>query len=86
MLLKALRATRFSTLDGSYGLQRSPDGKYLLSAHRGLNEVIVYSLPDLRVVHRVPFPSIQRFFPEHFGPLDDPRLGFHHTALSTATL
>lgn len=86
VLLKALRATRFSTLDGSYGLQRSPDGKYLLSAHRGLNEVIVYSLPDLRVVHRVPFPSIQRFFPEHFGPLDDPRLGFHHTALSTATL
>jgi hypothetical protein len=86
VLLKALRATRFNTLDGSYGLQRSPDGKFLLSAHRGLNEVIVYSLPELRVVRRVPFPSIQRYFPEHFGMLDDPRLGFHHTALSTATV
>ena len=84
-LLKALRATRFNTLDGSYGLQRSPDGKFLISAHRGLNEVIVYALPELRGVRRVPFPSIQKYFPEHFGMLDDPRLGFHHTALSTAT-
>jgi hypothetical protein len=86
VVLKALRATRFSILDGSYGLQRSPDGKYLLSAHRGLNEVIVYSLPELKVVRRVPFPSIQRYFPQHFGILDDPRLGFHHTALSTVTV
>ena len=61
-LLKALRATRFNTLDGSYGLQRSPDGKFLISAHRGLNEVIVYALPELRVVRRVPFPSIQKYF------------------------
>ena len=86
VVLKALRATRFSILDGSYGLQRSPDGKYLLSAHRGLNEVIVYSLPELRVVRRVPFPSIREYFPQHFGILDDPRLGFHHTALSTVTV
>lgn len=85
VLLKALRATRFSALDGSYGLQRSPCGRVLLSAHRGLNEVIVYSLPELRVLRRIPFPSIRRFFPEHFGRFDDPRLGFHHTALSTAT-
>ena len=86
VVLKALRATRFSILDGSYGLQRSPDGKYLLSAHRGLNEVIVFSLPELRVVRRVPFPSIREYFPQHFGILDDPRLGFHHTALSTVTV
>jgi hypothetical protein len=35
VLLKALRATRFSAIDGSYGLGRSPDGRFLLSAHRG---------------------------------------------------
>jgi hypothetical protein len=85
VLIKALRAARWSALDGSYGLQLSPDGRFLLSAHRGLNEVIVYSYPELRVVRRVRFPPIQRFYPQHFGALDDPRLGFHHTALSTRT-
>ena len=86
VLLKALRATRFSTLDGSYGLQRSPDGKYLLSAHRGLNEVIVYRHPEMVVHERIPFPSIRGFFPEHVGLLSDPRLGFHHTTVSTASV
>jgi hypothetical protein len=81
VLLKALRATRFSTIDGSYGLQRSPDGQWLLSAHRGLNEVRVYRYPSLELHRRVPFPSIRRYFPEHFGLPDDPRLGFHHTAM-----
>lgn len=81
VLLKALRATRFQAVDGSYGLQKSPDGQWLLSAHRGLNEVRVYEYPSLRLHRRVPFPSIREFFPEHFGLLDDPRLGFHHTAL-----
>jgi hypothetical protein len=81
VLLKALRATRFSALDGSYGLQRSPCGRYLLSAHRGLNEVRVYKMSDFSLHRRVRFPQIQRSFPQHFGFLDDPRLGFHHTAL-----
>jgi hypothetical protein len=79
--VKALRATRFSAVDGSYGLQRSPCGRYVLSAHRGLNEVIVYEYPEMRVHTRVRFPPIRAFFPEHFGRLDDPRLGFHHTAM-----
>ncbi|MEW5852473.1 MAG: hypothetical protein AB2A00_27040 [Myxococcota bacterium] len=86
VLIKALRATRWSALDGSYGLQLSPDGRHLLSAHRGLNEVRVYRYPDLTLVRRIPFPSIQEFFPRHFGLLDDPRLGFHHSALSVATV
>lgn len=85
VLLKALRATRWSPLDGSYGLQLSPDRRWLFSAHRGLNEVIVYRYPELEVATRVRFPPIQRFFPQHFGRLDDPRLGFHHSALSVAT-
>ena len=84
-LVKALRATRWSALDGSYGLQLTPDGRFLLSAHRGLNEVIVYSHPELKEVRRIRFPSIQRLFPQHFGFLDDPRLGFHHSTLSTAS-
>lgn len=83
--LKALRISRWSALDGSYGLQLSPDGRYLLSAHRGLNEVIVYSYPALKIVERIAFPPIRKFFPELIGVLDDTRLGFHHSALSTAT-
>jgi hypothetical protein len=86
LLLKALRATRFSLLDGSLGLQVSPDGRFILSAHRGLNEVIVYHYPEMKVHKRIRFPSIRGFFPEHVGLLDDPRLGFHHTTVSTATV
>ena len=78
--LKTLRMTRASALDGSYGLQLSPCGRFLLSAHRGLNEVIVYDYPALTEVRRVKFPAIRKFFP-HLGPLDDTRLGFHHSAL-----
>jgi hypothetical protein len=84
-LLKSLRISRWSLLDGSYGLQLSPDGQYLLSAHRGRNQVIVYRYPDLEVVRRIDFPPIRRFFPEHLGLLDDTRLGFHHSALCTGS-
>lgn len=83
--VKALRIARGSTLDGSYGLQRSPCGRYLLSAHRGLNEVIVYHYPSLAVHRRIPFPPIRTFFPAHLGLLDDTRLGFHHSALRTVS-
>jgi hypothetical protein len=82
--LKALRITGGSAIDGSYGLQLSPCGGYLLSAHRGLNQVLVYRYPDLELVRRVDFPPIRAFFP-HMGRLADPRLGFHHSALSTAS-
>lgn len=81
VLMKALRATRFSALDGSYGLALTPDRKYALSAHRGLNEVRVYRYPDFTLHRRIRFPEIQAYFPKHFGRLDDPRLGFHHSTL-----
>ena len=83
-LLKSLRITRWSLVDGSYGLQRSPDGRFLLSAHRGRNQVLVYRYPELTLVRRVKFPPIRRFFPKHLGWWDDTRLGFHHTALRSA--
>lgn len=78
--LKALRMSRGSALDGSYGLKLSPDRRFLLSAHRGLNEVIVYDYPSLTIHRRVPFPPIQSLVP-HIGRFADPRLGFHHATL-----
>lgn len=78
--LKALRMSRGSALDGSYGLKLSPDRRYLMSAHRGLNEVIVYDYPSLKVSRRIPFPPIQSLVP-HIGRFADPRLGFHHATL-----
>lgn len=80
-LVKAMRISRGSAVDGSYGLQLSPDGRHLLSAHRGYNQVIVYDYPSLRELRRIDFPPIRKFF-RHLGVLDDPRLGFHHSALS----
>lgn len=82
--VKAVRISRGSVVDGSYGLQLSPCGKYLLSAHRGFNQVIVYDYPSMRELRRIDFPPIRKFF-RHLGVLDDPRLGFHHTALSAAS-
>jgi hypothetical protein len=81
---KAVRIARGSALDGSHGLQLSPCGRFLLSAHRGKNQVTAYSYPELKVVKRVAFPSAREFFPG-LGRFHDPRLGFHHSTLSTAT-
>ena len=84
-LFKSLRITRWSLLDGSYGLALSPCRQFLLSAHRGRNQVLVYSYPDMQLVRRVNFPAIRQFFPRHIGILDDTRLGFHHSTLSTTS-
>jgi len=78
--VKAVRIAGGSAVDGSYGLGLSPDKKFLLSAHRGLNEVIVYRYPDLAVHKRVPFPPMSAFY-KHLGRFSDPRLGFHHAVL-----
>lgn len=83
--VRALRIARWSLLDGSYGLQLSPDRRFLLSAHRGQNQVIVYRWPEATVARRVPFPPARKFLPR-LGRLDDTRLGFHHTALSTTSV
>ena len=82
--VRALRMARWSLLDGSYGLQLSPDRRFLLSAHRGLNQVIVYRWPEGTIARRLGFPPARRFFPR-LGLLDDTRLGFHHSALSIAS-
>ena len=78
--VKAVRIAGGSAVDGSYGLGLSPDRRFLLSAHRGLNEVIVYRYPDMRVHKRVPFPAMSQFY-RHLGRFSDPRLGFHHATL-----
>ncbi len=78
--LKAVRISGGSAVDGSYGLGLSPDRKFLLSAHRGLNEVIVYRYPELAVHMRVRFPPMSAFY-GHLGRFADPRLGFHHATL-----
>jgi hypothetical protein len=78
--VKAVRIAGGSAVDGSYGLGLSPDRRFLLSAHRGLNEVIVYRYPELVVERRIAFPPMRAFF-RHLGRFDDTRLGFHHATL-----
>ncbi len=78
--LKAVRIAGGSAIDGSYGLGLSPDRRYLLSAHRGLNEVIVYRYPELEVHRRIAFPPMSAFY-KHLGRLSDPRLGVHHATI-----
>lgn len=78
-LAKALRISRGSLVDGSYGLQFSPDRKLLFSAHKGLNQFIVYRYPEMTVFRRIKLPPARKFFPEYLGLMSDPRLGLHHT-------
>jgi hypothetical protein len=78
--VKAIRIAGGSMIDGSYGLGLSPDRRFLLSAHRGLNEVIVYRYPSLEIHKRIPFPPMRAFY-KHLGRLADTRLGFHHAAI-----
>jgi hypothetical protein len=78
--VKAIRIAGGSAVDGSYGLGLSPDHRFLLSAHRGLNEVIVYRYPDLTEHRRVRFPPMSTFY-KHLGRFSDPRLGFHHAVI-----
>jgi hypothetical protein len=85
-LFKSLRITRWTSIDGSFGLQLSPDKRYLISALRGMNEVHIYRYPERKLIKRISFPSIRKYFPEHVGLLDDPRLGFHHSALSVTSV
>lgn len=46
----------------------------------------MYSYPDARCLERIAFPPIRKYFPKTFGMLDDTRLGFHHSTLSTTTV
>lgn len=84
-LFKAIRIAGGSAIDGSYGLGLSPDQRFLLSAHRGLNEVLVYRYPSLELHARVPFPPMRAFY-KHLGRFADPRLGFHHATISAHTV
>jgi hypothetical protein len=79
-LLKTIRVAGGSAVDGSYGLGLSPCRRFLLSAHRGLNEVIVYRYPELTVHARVAFPPMRAFY-KHLGGWADTRLGFHHATI-----
>jgi len=78
-MAKALRISRGSMMDGSYGLQFSPDKKFLFSAHKGLNQIIVYTYPEMKVFQRIQLPPARKYFPKYMGRLSDSRLGLHHT-------
>ena len=69
-----------NSFEGAGSVILSPDRKFLLSAHRGLNEVIVYRYPELEVHTRVAFPPMRTFY-KHLGRLADTRLGFHHAVI-----
>jgi hypothetical protein len=81
-MLKALRTSRGSLVDGSYGLQFSPDKKLIFSCHRGLNQIIVYEYPSWKVHKRIKLPPARKFFKGYFGFFYDIRLGMHHAYMS----
>ncbi len=78
--LGALRVSRFSLLDSVYGCQLSPDERFLFTANRGLNHITVYDYSTKTPRLRVPMPEIQDYVP-NLSRFDDPRLGFHHSAV-----
>jgi hypothetical protein len=73
----ALRVSRFSLLDSVYGCQLSADQSLLFTANRGLNHITIYDYPEACKRLRVRMPELQEYVPS-MGPIEDPRLGFHH--------
>jgi hypothetical protein len=76
-VLATIRVTRFTVLDGTYACHLSKDQKFLFTANRGQNRIVVYDYPSLNVRLNVKMPSFHKFNP-HMHFWEDPRLGFHH--------
>ncbi|HLI96038.1 MAG TPA: hypothetical protein VKT72_08130 [Candidatus Baltobacteraceae bacterium] len=72
--------SRGAVLDSIYGCQLSSNERLLFTANRGLNHITIYNYPENTVRLRVDMPPIQNFCP-WLQLSDDPRLGFHHSAL-----
>lgn len=79
-ILNALRVNRFTCLDSVYGCQLSADHKFLFTANRGLNQIKIYTYPNLQTHLVVEMPPIQEFMPQ-IPAYADPRLGFHHACM-----
>jgi hypothetical protein len=76
-VFSAIEITRFTNLDGTYATQLSADQKLLFTAHRGVNQIIVYDYPsnERRLIAKL--PELQQYFPR-MHRWEDPRLGLHH--------
>ena len=85
LFMRALAASRRSLLDGSYGLALSPDGRRLVSCHRGLNQIWIYAFPEMEVVKKIKLPPARQFFPKYLSVFSDRRLGMHHAVKSTSS-
>lgn len=89
--VRALRISRGSFMDGSYGLAVNKDYTRLTVGHRGRNEIIVYDISALDallenerhfinvpVVTRMKLPPLREFRKGLLGRIGDQRLGLHH--------
>lgn len=83
-ILGALRVSRFSFIDSIHACQLSRDRSLLFTANRGLNHITLYDYPSNQMRLRVPMPDLQNYVPG-LSRLADPRLGFHHSYLMSAS-
>lgn len=73
----AVEISRFTFLDGTYATQLSKDQSLLFTAHRGLNQIVVYDYPSTKKRVTINLPELKAFFPI-LSRWSDPRLGLHH--------
>ncbi|HEX2704888.1 MAG TPA: hypothetical protein VHM65_03955 [Candidatus Lustribacter sp.] len=78
----SLMVSRGALIDGIYACQLSADRSLLFTANRGQNHITVYDYPTLERRLRVPMPELQEF-DVGLGEWADPRLGFHHSHLTS---
>jgi hypothetical protein len=85
-VITALEVSRGSVIDGIYAARVSPDGKYIVTGHRGFNVIAVYERETFKKVYETQLPL--------FGPKVLPRsyirsmkqrsrlhLGMHHSEI-----
>jgi hypothetical protein len=78
--MRALRLSRGALIDSVYACQISADHSLLFTANRGLNTITIYDYPSNTPRLTVKMPELQEF-DSGLRWWNDPRLGFHHSAL-----
>jgi hypothetical protein len=84
--LTALEVSRGSIIDGIYSTRVSPDGKYIVTGHRGFNVIAVYDRKSHELVYSTQLPLFGRkVLPRKYVSAMKQRtrlhLGMHHSEM-----
>jgi hypothetical protein len=89
-ILQTLLATGWKVSDGIYSARVSPDGKYLVTGHRGYNVLSVYERETFKRVYTTQLPTFgpevyRRPYSKFLKSINGKHLGMHHSEMRPDT-